>query len=111
MAKDYASSFYKSAAWENCRAAFIVAKFGICERCGKAGSIVHHKTYITPENINDPSITLDWDNLELLCQDCHNKEHLGNHEEVLAEGLTFDETGQLVAARPEAPHQSRNKKR
>lgn len=72
--------FYKTAAWLKCRAAYIKYVGGLCERClaeGKIvpGYIVHHKCYLTPENITDPSITLNFDNLEYLCHDCHNKEH------------------------------------
>ena len=37
--------------------------------------IVHHKEYITPNNVHDASVTLDPANLEYLCEDCHNKEH------------------------------------
>lgn len=53
---------------------------GLCERCRKKGlivpgEIVHHKVYISPDNINDPAITLNPDNLELLCRDCHAEEH------------------------------------
>lgn len=40
------------------------------------GKIVHHKIWLTPDNIHDTSITLNWDNLMLVCQDCHNKIHL-----------------------------------
>lgn len=39
------------------------------------GKIVHHKTRLTPDNIHDTSITLNWDNLMLVCQDCHAKVH------------------------------------
>ena len=39
------------------------------------GKIVHHKIWLTPDNIHDTSITLNWDNLMLVCQDCHAKEH------------------------------------
>lgn len=72
--------FYKSPAWRKTRAAYIKSVGGLCERClseGKIikGYIVHHKTYITKDNINDPNITLSWSNLEYLCHDCHNKEH------------------------------------
>ena len=72
--------FYKTAAWLKCRAAYIKSVGGLCERCladGKIvpGFIVHHKCYLTPDNIQDPGISLNWDNLEYLCQDCHNKEH------------------------------------
>lgn len=40
---------------------------------------MHHKKHLTPKNINDPEITLNWDNLELLCLDCHQKEHDKGH--------------------------------
>ena len=39
------------------------------------GYMVHHKEYINTANIWDTNITLSFDNLELLCIDCHNKEH------------------------------------
>ena len=39
------------------------------------GKIVHHKIWLTPDNIHDTSITLNWDNLMLVCQDCHAKVH------------------------------------
>ena len=54
---------------------------GLCERCYQQGiytpgDIVHHsKVHVTPENVDDPEITLSFDNLELLCRDCHAKVH------------------------------------
>lgn len=72
MAKDYAVGFYNSKAWKRCRDAFMQSKYYMCERCGGVAVIAHHRNYITPENINDPNTTLDWDNLEAVCQDCHN---------------------------------------
>ena len=74
--KEYAKKFYLSKAWRRTRGTYAKSQDGLCERCKQAGDIVHHKIYITPRNINNPLITLDWGNLELLCQDCHNKEHL-----------------------------------
>lgn len=94
MAKEFAKSFYKSRAWRQCRDAFFVSKHGQCERCGGAGYIVHHKRYITPQNINDPNVTLAWENLELLCQTCHNQIHHGT--DVTTEGTMFDADGNLV---------------
>ena len=80
MAKDFSSQFYKSKVWQNTRAGYIRSVGGLCENClrsgiYKAGEIVHHKQELTPENINNPEIALSWDNLELLCRDCHAKTH------------------------------------
>ena len=80
MAKDYATPFYHSASWLKCREAYIKSVGGLCEDClargiYTPGLIVHHITPITPDNINDPEITLNFDNLRLVCQDCHAAEH------------------------------------
>ena len=102
MAKEYAKKFYNSKAWIDCKTAYIKSVFGLCERCGKPGYIVHHKKYITPQNINDPNITLNFDNLEYLCLDCHNKEH--NFDRVKPKAtrndVMFDKNGQLVQSPP-----------
>lgn len=92
--KEWAEQFYKSKAWMKCRASFIVSKFNICERCHGVGKIVHHKIILTPKNINDTNITLNWNNLELLCQDCHNKEHMS--EGITVKGCIFNENGDLI---------------
>ena len=41
----------------------------------KPGEIVHHRIEIDPININYPEVSLNWDNLELLCRDCHAEAH------------------------------------
>lgn len=92
--KDYARAFYLSRAWEQTRAAYMAYRHGICERCGRPARIVHHREYIRPETINDPSVTLDWANLEALCQECHNREHSAGAE--VREGLAFTADGQLA---------------
>ena len=78
------SKFYKTAAWKKCRAGYIKSVGGLCERCLAKGLIVpgyivHHKIELTPENVGDPAISLSYDNLEYLCQDCHNKEHFSEN--------------------------------
>lgn len=88
-------AFYKSTRWLKARAAYLESQNHVCERCGGPATIVHHKRYITPENVNDPSVTLSFDNLEAVCQDCHNTEH--HNQGVTANGLRFDEHGNLVA--------------
>lgn len=92
--KDYARNFYNSKQWKETQAAYMSSKHYICERCGNIAKICHHKTYITPENINDPNITLSWSNLEALCQTCHTQEHLSGG--ICAEGLAFDSKGNLI---------------
>ncbi len=69
-------AFYKTTMWQNCRDAYYKSKQGLCERClargqYKAGEIVHHIKHITPKTMNDPAVTLNFDNLQLLCRDCH----------------------------------------
>lgn len=78
--KDFAQSFYTSRAWADARQAYRQQAGGLCERCLSRGlitpgEIVHHKIHITPANINDPSITLSFDNLELVCRECHAVAH------------------------------------
>lgn len=73
--KAWAERFYNSEQWKDTRENFLQSKDYICERCGEPAKIAHHRKWLTKDNINDVSITLCWDNLEALCQDCHNKEH------------------------------------
>ena len=94
MAKDYAKSFYSSKRWKNTQAAYMASQNYICERCGNMARIVHHIKYITPNNIQDPNITLNWDNLEALCMDCHTREHLGSDSCI--DGVSFDQDGNLI---------------
>ena len=77
-------AFYVSWKWRKCRKAFAESKGNLCERCMSRGLIqagskdrpleVHHKIPITADNVNDPMVTLNWENLELLCKECHDQE-------------------------------------
>ena len=104
MAKDFSDWFYHTGAWKKTRAAYIKYCGGYCERCRKeveAGTrslqdmkpiaIVHHKKYLSPENINDPRVSLSFDNLEGLCEDHHNKEHKEKNKR-----YRFDANGQPI---------------
>jgi 5-methylcytosine-specific restriction enzyme A len=93
--KPWAEKFYLSDAWRRCRKAYFIKAFGVCERCGRPGKIVHHKVHLTPDNIDDQSITLNFNNLELLCQECHNNEHHRVYGST-RDGLCFTADGQLV---------------
>lgn len=102
MAKEYAKKFYGSGNWQRIRSAYISKVGGLCERCYKnglvrAGEIVHHKKHINPDNINDPLITNDFSNLELLCFDCHNKEHMSSK----GKRYKLDKYGNIIIKREE----------
>jgi 5-methylcytosine-specific restriction endonuclease McrA len=78
--KEYAKTFYKSKAWQRTRTAYAQSIGGLCEEClsngiYRAGKIVHHIKEISPDTIDNPEVTLSWDNLRLLCVDCHAKVH------------------------------------
>lgn len=92
----FAKDFYESPAWRSTRAYILKRDAGLCVRCGAPGVIVHHKTHITPQNIDDPAITLNENNLETLCRACHAIAH--GAAPPIAEGLTFDEFGNVVEA-------------
>lgn len=106
MAQDWAKAFYHSPAWKKNRKNYLKRVIetpwgpcppGMCERCFERGelvpaTIVHHKIHLTPESISDPHYTLNYDNLQRLCQDCHAAVHSGMTEP----RVTFDEDGRLI---------------
>lgn len=71
------SQFYNSSEWKILRNQKFYDADGLCEICKKKkiikqGKEVHH---IIPIE-KDWSKRLDYDNLILLCSDCHNEQHL-----------------------------------
>lgn len=75
MARDFAKAFYKSREWQEVRELIRKRDRYLCKHCGQYGEEVHHIIHLTPENIWDEKITLNPSNLELLCRECHKKEH------------------------------------
>lgn len=103
MAQPFARAFYRSKAWKHTRYAYFKFAHGLCERCMERGTlskgeIVHHKEHLTPENINDPDISLGFDNLELLCRACHAEVHpeIYGRDEIASSRVAFDENGDLI---------------
>ena len=100
--KPWAERFYASDAWHACRDAYLASRMYLCERCSAAyevvvAKVVHHKIPLTPDNIDDPYITFAWENLEALCQDCHNKEH---HKGTARDKrYAFDDDGNVIEVR------------
>ena len=95
--KEYAEGFYKSKAWQDCREGYFKSKQGLCEKCLEHGlitgaEIVHHKVHLTPDNIGNPDISLNWDNLECLCRRHHAEMHGAK-----ARRCRVDDTGHVIA--------------
>lgn len=96
MAQDFTQGFYGRASWRKL-ASYYKNKVKYCERCMRngevvAGEIVHHKIHLTPQNFDDPNITLNENNLELLCRNCHALEHSKNG----TGRYFFDDEGNLI---------------
>ena len=65
--------FYNSIEWRTLSARYMQDVGYRCEKCKTMASQVHHiKAIQTPDGWE---LRLDYDNLELLCTTCHNKEH------------------------------------
>lgn len=95
--KDFAKWFYGSNEWKNCRDTYSRSVGRLCELCAKQGritpaEIIHHKQPITPNNINDPSITLNPDNLLAVCREHHAELHRRG-----VRRFVIDECGRVVS--------------
>jgi len=102
-AKPWAEKFYSSDAWHTCRDSYLASVGHLCERCADAGKviaakIVHHRKHITITNVGDARVTLTWENLEALCQDCHNREH---HGAPRVARYVFGENGEVYPPMPQ----------
>lgn len=102
MAKEFAKKFYSGKAWQDCRNSYAAKRGYLCENClkrgiYKPGAIVHHKIEIDPVTIEQPGIALSFENLELLCRECHAEAHdkrkkdrryvIGDNGEVVINGI------------------------
>lgn len=69
-------AFYHTPTWSKTRTAILKRDHYECQRCKRLGkytkaTTVHHK-----EHLKDcPELALTWENLESLCEACHNAEH------------------------------------
>lgn len=102
--------FYKSKAWKDTRRYIWLKQSCLCNRCHRAvyvdgltkwipkeerlKGIVHHKEYLTDNNYTDDNISLNEDNLEGICIDCHNKEHF--RSDIIRQDLMFDDNGDII---------------
>ena len=66
----------------------------LCEVCGGLGEIVHHKIPLSEANMHDPKISINNDNLQLVCRSCHKR----IHDELDGKGrqYQFDKDGNII---------------
>lgn len=88
------SAFYNSKEWRRVSTAYMSSKLYICERCGRPAQICHHKTWLNAQNVHDPTIALNPDNLEAVCIECHNAIHSSEHNITI-----FDDNGNVSAVK------------
>ena len=72
--------FYASKKWTELRHHIIVERGCTCEVCGEiypdtSFLIAHHKIELDNNNFKDASISLNPDNIEVVCWNCHNRIH------------------------------------
>ncbi|MFX1761475.1 MULTISPECIES: HNH endonuclease [Burkholderiaceae] len=64
--------FYKSMAWQQCRAAYLRAH-PLCAHCARRGQTVTARVVDHVVPIKDGGARFDWINLQSLCTPCHNR--------------------------------------
>lgn len=103
MATEWATRFYTTIHWIRCRDGYRKYRRGLCEECLKkgiikAGTEVHHKIPLTIDNVRDPNIALNWDNLSLLCPECHQEIHrqLRENGEQMHRRFKVDGNGKVI---------------
>lgn len=94
--KPFAERFYKSKQWQRVREQAMQRDARLCVDCLKRNQIttaeeVHHIIELDETNINNPSITLNLDNLVCLCRECHR----ARHGEQTEQRYTVDEFGHV----------------
>ena len=72
--------FYTSRTWRKFRQYVITISGGECNRCKRIFTDtseleVHHINYLKGNDYNDPVKAYSKDNVEVICHDCHNREH------------------------------------
>lgn len=72
--------FYTSRTWRKFREVVITESGGMCSKCNRvypdtSQLEVHHKKYLKNDDYNKPELAYNLANVEVICHECHNKEH------------------------------------
>lgn len=92
-----ANKFYDSKAWKLCRKYYIDKRInidgGMCEHCKeRLGYIVDHKEELNDSNLDDVTVSLNHNNLQYLCIECHNRKTFSKSDD--NRGVRFNEFGE-----------------
>ena len=86
---DKIHQFYCSRSWRDLAYNLKIKANGKCNRCNEtlldfSKLIGHHTIELNEDNINNPAIALNPDKIEIICLDCHNKQHrrFGNKKNI-----------------------------
>lgn len=98
MSKPFARQFYSSKAWQDCRNEYMKCAHYLCEDCLKRGIYrpgveVHHIEELTPANIHRPEISLSFNNLVVLCRECHKARHKESEKD---KRYMFGKNGEII---------------
>lgn len=98
--KDYTvenNRFYQRKAWKSCKDSYIdkrrLIDGGFCEICGyRLGEEVDHIIELNGDNVNNPDVALNHENLQYLCKECHNMKTFSDNDR----SVFFDENGEPI---------------
>ena len=71
--------FYATKAWRKLSYVMRMSSGSVCDMCNNTFELsqlrAHHKAELNEFNINDVSISLNPDNIQVLCHSCHDRQH------------------------------------
>lgn len=93
LARSIPNNFYRSKKWITFANYIRESRNYTCDRCGGYGNICHHIIHLNMDNYNNPTIAFNEELIELLCYNCHNKEHM--HNNTTQKDMWFDKDGNI----------------
>lgn len=99
--RDKIHKFYNSKVWQDVRQTILMRDKYLCQHCKVSpASEVHHIKHLTENNVDDPNVSLNPDNLVSLCWKCHREQHKADDGKgrLMQESnpYTFDSNGMLI---------------
>lgn len=103
MAKPQLKPFYNSKAWQDARRRALMRDAYTCQMCSGRATEVHHLIELDENNFKDKNISLNLNNLQSLCHECHTKiteKHHHSKRNDVSNEYFFDENGYVQKVLP-----------